>query len=409
MRHFNYHQARTKIVVIAAICVFSTQFGVTVIAPLLGTWVEASATPFFVAALIFSAFTIVSTPLNIPGGIMSDKLGRKPLITAGLLLYAVASALFPFATDPYDWIFVRALQGAGAGLFFPAITALLSEVTSSEERGHAMGVYNIGLGAGLAVGPASGGILFDRYGIFTPFFACVALALLSMVLVLLFVQEPKERLERRGKKGASLPERERKALTLACVIIFFGIGVAAIMGALFSPFAFAPESLRLSTGVIGAILSTMFMVFAVLQVGFNRLMTKIGEIKLSIAGLFLCACGLLVLYVATTIFELVIMSVLLGAGLGAITLGTLTLASKAAGGGEQEQGREQEQESKGKVMGIYYTVFYAGMGGIPLLCGALSEIFGARVLFLAYAVLLLIVMVVVWRVGVDKKPFSSPL
>ncbi len=336
---------------------------------------------------------------------MSDKLGRKPLITAGLLLYAVASALFPFSTEPYDWIFVRALQGAGAGLFFPAITALLSEVTSAEERGQTMSVYNIGLGAGLAVGPASGGILFDRYGIFTPFFVCVALALLSMVLVLLFVQEPKERLERRGKKGASLPERERKALTLSCVIIFFGIGVAAIMGALFSPFAFAPENLRLSTGVIGAILSTMFMVFAVLQVGFNRLMTKIGEIMLSIAGLFLCACGLLVLYFATTIFELVIMSVFLGAGLGAITLGTLTLASKAA---EEDKGG-QEQESKGKVMGIYYTVFYAGMGGIPLLCGALSEIFGARVLFLAYAVLLLIVMVVVWKVGVDKKPFSSPL
>lgn len=389
-------QACTKIVIIAAICVFSTQFGVTVIAPLLGTWVEASGTPFLVAALIFSAFTIVSTPLNIPGGIMSDKFGRKPLIIAGLLLYAAASALFPFSTEPYDWIFVRALQGAGAGLFFPAITALLAEVTSPEERGHAMGVYNIGLGAGLAVGPASGGILFDRYGIFTPFFVCVAFALLSLVLVLLFVQEPKKMVKRKGKEKVSLSARERKTLTLACVVIFFGIGVAAIMGALFSPFAFAPEHLRLSTGVIGAILSTMFMVFAVLQAGFSRVMRDVGEIKLAIAGLFLCACGLLVLYFATTVFELAVMSVFLGAGLGAISLGTLTLASKVAAG-EGEQGLER----KGKVMGIYYTVFYAGLGGIPLVGGALSEIFGARVLFLAYAVLLLVVMVVLWKVGTD--------
>jgi MFS family permease len=95
------------------------------------------------------------------------------------------------------------------------------------------------------------------------------------------------------------------------------------------------------------------------------------------------------------------MSVFLGAGLGAISLGTLTLASKAAE--EDKGGQEQEQESKGKVMGIYYTVFYAGMGGIPLVCGALSEVFGARLLFFAYALLLLIVMAVVWRVGVDKK------
>ncbi|MEA2074409.1 MAG: MFS transporter [Euryarchaeota archaeon] len=390
--HSNLDQTHTKIAIIAAICVFSTQFGVTVIAPLLGAWVEDSGTPFFMAALIFSAFTIVSTPLNIPGGVMSDKLGRKPLITVGLLLYAVASALFPFSTDPYDWIFVRALQGAGAGLFFPAITALLAEVTSSEERGHTMSVYNIGLGVGLAVGPASGGILFDRYGIFMPFFVCVVFALLSMVLVLLFVREPKERVERKRKKKVSLSERGKKTLTLSCVMIFFGMGVAAIMGALFSPFAFAPQNLRLSAGIIGAILSVMFMVFAALQIGFDRLMKKIGEIMLSIAGLFLCACGLLVLYFATTIFELVIMSVFLGAGLGAISLGTLTLASKAAG----ESEGEQEQESKGKVMGIYYTVFYAGMGGIPLVCGALSEVFGARLLFLGYAVLLLVVMAVGW-------------
>jgi DHA1 family multidrug resistance protein-like MFS transporter len=390
--HSDSDQTRAKIIIIAAICVFSTQFGVTVIAPLLGMWVKASETPFLTAALIFSAFTIVSTPLTIPGGIMSDKLGRKPLVIAGLLLYALASALFPFSTEPYDWIFVRALQGAGAGLFFPAITALLADVTSPRERGHAMSVYNVGLGIGLALGPASGGILFDRFGIFVPFFACVVFALLSVVLVLLFVHEPKSRerlTEHAKKKGLQLDAKGKKALALSGVVIFFGIGVAAIMGSLFSPFAFAPENLRLSTGMIGVILSTMFLVFAVLQEGFNRLMREIGELILSLTGLFLCACGLLVLYFATVVFELVVMSVLLGAGLGALSLGTLTLASKAAG----------EEERRGKVMGIYYTIFYAGLGIIPLICGLLADIFDTRLLFLAYAFLLFIVMVVVWRVG----------
>ncbi|RLG34680.1 hypothetical protein DRN97_01870 [Methanosarcinales archaeon] len=393
----------TKVVIIAAICVFSTQFGVTVIAPLLGEWVEASGAPSSVSALIFSAFTIVSTPLSVPGGIMSDKFGRKPSIISGLLLYAIASALFPFSNYLYDWIFVRALQGAGAGLFFPAVTALLSEVTSNEKRGHAISIYNIGLGAGLALGPISGGVLYDVYGISMPFFLCVAFALLSVILVLVFVQEPKVRSKRKGK-GLSLSERGRKTLTLSCVMIFFGIGVAAIMGALFSPFAI--EYLELpdiefpttgiaihATGIIGAILSAMFAVFVILQTGFNRLMKYIGEIVLSIAGLFLCACGFLVLYVAASLSELIIMSVFLGAGLGAISLGTLTSASKAAGEGEREQ--------EGRIMGIYYTVFYAGLGGVPLVCGPLSDIFGARLLFLGYAILLFVLMVVVWRARLD--------
>jgi len=105
---------------------------------------------------------------------------------------------------------------------------------------------------------------------------------------------------------------------------------------------------------------------------------------------------LLVLYFATAVFELVVMSVLLGAGLGALSLGTLTLASKAAG----------EEERRGKVMGIYYTIFYAGLGIIPLICGLLADIFDTRLLFLAYAFLLFIVMVVVWRVG-KKIAISS--
>jgi len=317
---------------------------------------------------------------------------------AGLLLYAVASFLFPFSGSTYDWIVVRALQGAGAGFFFPAVTALLSEVTSYEERGHALSVYNVGLGAGLAAGPISGGFLFDNYGIAMPFFFCAAFALLSVVFVLLFVHEPKERLKRE-EGGLALNSKEKKALTLSCVMIFFGIGVAGIMGALFAPFAAETVSLsdhQLTSGIvvraaaiIGAILSTMFVVFAVLQAGFNSLMKYVGELVLSLLGLFFCACGLLVLFFATVVLELFIMSFFLGAGLGAISLGTLTLASNAVG------------ERRGKVMGIYYTVFYAGLGGIPLLCGALSDMFSARWLLLVYALLLLIVMLVVWRVGAE--------
>ncbi len=391
--HTNPNRRLSRVVLIAAICVFSTQFGVTVIAPLLGEWVRSPdiANPFLVSGLIIATFALVSLCLNIPSGIISDVVGRKPLIVIGLLLYAVAAVLFPFSGHTYDWIFVRALQGAGAGLFFPAIAALLADVTSHEERGHALSVYNIGLGVGLAAGPISGGFLFERYGMFMPFLFCAAFALLSAVLVLFFVlEEPKRGRKvpemKDKRKGLSLSVDGKRALIVCCIVIFFGMGVASMTSATFAPFAI--DNFDISEDLIGTILTVMFVVFVLLQVGFNRLMKRVGEFKLAIIGLLLCVCGLLVLGFATSVPELFITGVFLGAGLGAISLGTLTLASKAAGKGQE-----------GAVMGIYYTTFYASMGTIPIVCGALSDIFSVRLLFLGYAGLLFVLMFMVWLAG----------
>ncbi len=393
MSRFHSNRRLSRVVLIAAICVFSTQFGVTVIAPLLGEWVRSPdiPNPFLVSGLIIATFALVSLCLNIPSGIISDVVGRKPLIVIGLLLYAVAAVLFPFSGNTYDWIFVRALQGAGAGLFFPAIAALLADVTSHEERGHALSVYNIGLGVGLAAGPISGGFLFERYGMFMPFLFCAAFALLSAVLVLFFVPEEPKRgrkvPDKKDKRKALLLTVDGKRALIVCgIVIFFGMGVASMTSATFAPFAI--DNFDISEDLIGTILTVMFVVFVLLQVGFNRLMRRVGEYMLAIIGLLLCVCGLLVLGFATSVLELFMTGVFLGAGLGAISLGTLTLASKAAGKGQE-----------GAVMGIYYTTFYASMGTIPIVCGALSDIFSVRLLFLGYAGLLFVLMFMVWLAG----------
>jgi multidrug resistance protein len=390
---FYSNRRLSRLVIIAAICIFSTQFGVTVIAPLLGEWVRSPEipNPFLVSGLIIAAFALVSLCLNIPSGIISDNVGRKPLIIIGLLLYSVAAVLFPFSKNTYDWIFIRALQGAGAGLFFPAIAALIVDVTSQEERGHALSVYNMGMGIGLAAGPISGGFLFERYGMFMPFLFCAAFALISAVLVLFFVpEEPKRGLKvpakKEKRKGLSLTVDGKRALIVCCIVIFFGMGVASMTSATFAPFAI--DNFDIVEDIIGTILTVMFVVFVLLQVGFNRLMKQVGEYMLAIIGLFLCVCGLLVLGFATSVLELFMTGVFLGASLGAISLGTLTLASKAAGKGQE-----------GEVMGIYYTTFYASMGTIPIVCGALSDIFSVRLLFLGYAGLLFVLMFVVWLAG----------
>jgi len=377
--------------VIAAICVFSTQFGVTVVAPLLGMWVSAVEQPYVASALIFAAFTLVSTPLQIPAGKLSDKFGRKQFIVAGLLLYAVASALFPIFS-PSDalthassvslcgLILARALQGAGAGLFFPSITAFLTERTSEAERGEAFSIYNIGLGAGLALGPLAGGALTNSLNVLAPFVACVSLALFSAFLVLFLVQEEKltEAGAKRGKMSGKISEKQKNALILACIVIFSGIGVAAIMSSMFSPYA--KSKLNFSETLIGIFISAMLAVFAILQRVLSGISRKIGEVPLATLGVLLCASGLASLAFTANPQAILLISFVLGAGLGAVSLSTLTLASYAANIGEGA--------GEGEIMGVYFTIFYAGLGTIPLICGFLSEILGAERVFLLYALTL---------------------
>ena len=377
--------------VIAAICVFSTQFGVTVVAPLLGMWVSAVEQPYVASALIFAAFTLVSTPLQIPAGKLSDKFGRKQFIVAGLLLYAVASALFPIFS-PSDTlthapfaslcglILARALQGAGAGLFFPSITAFLTERTSEAERGEAFSIYNIGLGAGLALGPLAGGALTNSLNAIAPFVACVSLALFSAFLVLFLVQEEKltEAEAKRGKMSGKTSKKQKNALILACIVIFFGIGVAAIMSSMFSPYA--KSKLNFSETLIGIFISAMLAVFAILQRVLSGISRKIGEVPLATLGVLLCASGLASLASTADPQAILLISFILGAGLGAVSLSTLTLASYAA--------KDKEGAREGEIMGVYFTIFYAGLGTIPLVCGFLSEILGAERVFLLYALTL---------------------
>jgi len=388
--------------VIAAICVFSTQFGVTVVAPLLGMWVSAVEQPYVASALIFAAFTLVSTPLQIPAGKLSDKFGRKQFIVAGLLLYAVASALFPIFS-PSDalthassvslcgLILARALQGAGAGLFFPSITAFLTERTSEAERGEAFSIYNIGLGAGLALGPLAGGALTNSLNAIAPFVACVSLALFSAFLVLFLVHEEKltEAEAKRGKISGKISKKQKNALILACIVIFFGIGVAAIMSSMFSPYA--KSKLNFSETLIGIFISAMLAVFAILQRVLSGISRKIGEVPLATLGVLLCASGLASLAFTADPQAILLISFILGAGLGAVSLSTLTLASYAA--------KDKEGAREGEIMGVYFTIFYAGLGTIPLVCGFLSEILGAERVFLLYALTLFALVPFILQAG----------
>jgi MFS family permease len=144
-------------------------------------------TPFLVG-LAIGAYGLTQALLQIPFGMLSDRFGRKRIITAGLLLFAVGSAVAALA-DSIVWVIVgRALQGSGA--VAAAIMALAADLTRDEQRTKAMAMIGMSIGLSFAVALVLGPVLNAHIGVPGIFWLTAGLALGGIALLHLQVPNP---------------------------------------------------------------------------------------------------------------------------------------------------------------------------------------------------------------------------
>jgi MFS family permease len=129
--------------------------------------------------LVVAAFNLVVTLTSTKGGALSDTLGRRGLILAGWLIYALIYLGFAFASASWHIWILYAGYGLYYGAFLGASSALVADLVPEHLRGTAYGIFNAALG--VAAFPASlfAGILWDWYGPTAPFLFGGTLALLA--------------------------------------------------------------------------------------------------------------------------------------------------------------------------------------------------------------------------------------
>ncbi|MFF8841210.1 MFS transporter [Streptomyces sp. NPDC015127] len=116
-------------------------------------------------------------------GWWSDHAGRKHLITAGMLLQAVAIALVAAGTTFGVWAAAQVLLGLGTALVYPTLLASIGDVAHPAWRARAVGVYRLWRDGGFAVGALLAGALADAYGLTTAIWAVAALTAASGLTV----------------------------------------------------------------------------------------------------------------------------------------------------------------------------------------------------------------------------------
>src|SRR3954451_12533606 len=156
---------------------------------------------------IVDAYNLVFAALLLASGSLSDRVGRKGMLLAGLGVFGTASLVGGFMTTPGQLIIARCFMGLGAAMIFPATLSLISNVfTERAERARAIGMWGATVGVAIATGPIAGGWLLEHFSWESIFFAMAPVAALGAALVAWYVPTSRD---------ASAPRADRPGIVLS--------------------------------------------------------------------------------------------------------------------------------------------------------------------------------------------------
>ena len=116
-------------------------------------------------------------------GALSDRWGRKHLITGGMLTQAGALAVIATGDTFAPWAVGTVLLGAGTSMVYPTLLAAIGDVAHPAWRGRAVGVYRVWRDLGYAVGALIGGVVADLWGLRAAVWVAAAITLVSALVV----------------------------------------------------------------------------------------------------------------------------------------------------------------------------------------------------------------------------------
>ena len=145
------------------------------------------STPLLVG-IVVGGYALTQAIFQVPFGTMSDKIGRKPTLLVGLLIFFIGSIICAYSTDIYTLMVGRFLQGAGA--IGAVITAMISDLVPEEVRGKAMAIMGGSIAMSFALAMGLGPVIGAQYGVDSLFIITGVLAVLAIVLLFTKVPTP---------------------------------------------------------------------------------------------------------------------------------------------------------------------------------------------------------------------------
>ena len=376
----NSIQRRNLVILFFTLVVAMIGFGI--IFPILPFYLESFGGGGREMGFIVSIYAFLQFLFSPFFGTLSERYGRKPLLVIGILGMTIAHLLFAVATSLWLVYLARVLSGILSAATLPTGMAYISDSTSEEKRGSAMGWLSGGMGVGLVLGPGIGGLLSTE-SFSLPFFVAAGLSTISLILVVLFLPESlPEELRINGRKSRTARFNQMwealsspiGVLLIVAFLLSFGLTNLETVFGLFSL-----ERYGYDAGQVGFILMLAGVIYAVVPAALTGPLTsRFGDVAVLRGTLWASAVGFALLLLPENMTGIILAGLVLVSSNALLRPATISLISKRTTVGQGlAMGLTNSFNSLGRIIGPLWAGYIFDLDiNLPYLSAAVIMFFG---------------------------------
>lgn len=350
----------------------TAQLGLGIISPILPLYAKTFAATGIELGLVFTAFSVSRALLGPVVGRLSDRIGRRPIILAGLVLYAVVSVLYASADSLWVLGVFRFIHGIASVMVTPIAQAYVGDLTPKGREGRYLNAFYSSQFIGMAIGPLLGGIIGGTWSYQAAFYAMGGLTVLSLILVLATVPVDETARTRRHAPPKAITPLRKVASNDAVKAMLAYFATRGFWRQSFNAFypLYAVAAFSANETSVGLVLSTYMFAEGLLQIPFGFLADRYPRIRQIIVGSVFAPLVLLAVPYVGSPWAVALLTFAMGAF---SALGRSSLVAIRT-----ELGRTHGMAT---LAGLQGSAFAVGQAAGPALSGAVADLAGLVTVF----------------------------
>ena len=399
-----------QILLVLCITTMVVMMGFGIISPVLPLYAQSFGVGTAMIGLTITVFGAARLVMNLPAGFLSERYGRRLLLVGGPAVTALGSLAGGFAPT-FGWLIAsRFVAGAGSAIYMTGAMILLIDITTDENRGRLMSIFQGSLLAGVSLGPAVGGFVAQGFGLAAPFFLVAALAGLATLWSFLRMPETVH-LSREQARAAAEESRDetrprqtarQSVLSLLARPDFLLVSMLTMSifltrtgGRLTLLPLVGANRLDISPGILGLIFAMMTVLQLIVLVPGGTMIDKLGRKALIVPSALVTGVALVLFALSGQVWVFIMAAVIHGIGTGILGPAPAAYAADIAPPG-----------MRGVTMGLYRTFGDAGFVIGPVALGGLADLtgFGPALTFNAMVLVSIAVLFAIFARETLRRP-----